>query len=318
MEGIELIAIGAGLPVKQVHNDAFAERMDTSDEWIYTRTGIHSRRFCSGEESMLSISIQAAAQALEKSGLVPEQIGCVIVATVSPDYVTPSASCLIQAELGLRENIPVMDINAACAGFLYGLETARALLAAQNEEYAIVIGAEQLSHLLDMEDRSTAVLFGDGAAAAVIRRKEGSIYASMLGAKGGKEIYGAGPGTGIPPYIHMDGRAVFRFATSAIPKCIQGILEASNKTLEEVDWVICHQANARIIEHCIKKLHAPKEKFFMNMEHFGNTSSASIPLAISEMEEQGLLKEGQKLLLVGFGSGLTWGGCILEYHGRKL
>ena len=202
-----------------------------------------------------------------------------------------------------------MDINAACSGFIYALETARRFLN-ESAPYGLIIGVEQLSRLLDMTDRSTCVLFGDGGGAAVVEVVTDSPHAAILGARGGLEIQC--PGAGYPDnYIQMDGTGVFRFAVEAIPKCIDYLLQSSGLTLDEIDHVICHQANSRIIDHCVKKLHAEPSRFFQNMDHFGNTSAASIPLALNELFESGQLLSGQKLFLVGFGSGLTWGGILI-------
>ena len=307
--GLKIIATGAAKPAKSITNDDLALTIDTSDEWIYSRTGIHSRFFCEKEENCTSLAIQAAKLALTRSGLAPEQIGCCICATISGDYATPSVSCLVQQALGLPENIPVMDINAACSGFIYALETARRFLN-ESAPYGLIIGVEQLSRLLDMTDRSTCVLFGDGGGAAVVEVVTDSPHAAILGARGGLEIQC--PGAGYPDnYIQMDGTGVFRFAVEAIPKCIDYLLQSSGLTLDEINHVICHQANSRIIDHCVRKLHADPSRFFQNMDHFGNTSAASIPLALNELFESGQLLSGQKLFLVGFGSGLTWGGILI-------
>ena len=221
---------------------------------------------------------------------------------------------MVQAELGLSENIPVLDVNAACSGFLYGTVTAAGLLENCGGDYALVIGCEQLSRLLDMTDRSTCVLFGDGAGAAVYRRENGKPLASCLGARGSKAIVAEGPGPETSK-IGMDGRAVFRFAVEAIPHCLHETLAKAGKTLDEVDWVVCHQANSRIIDHCVKALHADAAKFYKNMDRHGNTSAASIPVALNEMAEAGLLKAGQKVSCIGFGGGLTWGGMLITYKG---
>jgi len=316
MRGLEIISCGGSHPQHAVTNDDLARIVDTSDEWIRSRTGICSRYFCVEErgETTNSMAIAAAKQALERSGLQKEEIGCIITATVSGDYATPSVSCMIQRELGLREDIPVLDVNAACTGFMYALETARGLLEGTGGTYALVTGAEQLSKMLDMNDRSTCVLFGDGAGSCVVKAVgANATYASYLGAKGEMAIEAKGPGSS-PSYIKMDGKEVFRFAVGAIPKCIRALLDKTGRTLEDVDWVVCHQANSRIIDHCVKRMKAPAEKFYENMDHFGNTSGASIPLAINEMYEKGLLQNGQDLLLVGFGSGLTWGGIAIRYQ----
>ena len=309
MNGLKLLATGRCLPKTAVSNEEMSRWVDTSDEWIASRTGIRQRYFCGEGETALTLAAGAARQALERSGIDPADLGCVLCATVSPDYATPSLACLVQAELGLPEDIPVLDVNAACSGFLYAVAAARGFLAQSGRPYALVIGCEVLSRLMDMTDRSTCVLFGDGAGAAVFEAVPDVLFASLQGARGGRAILANGPGP-LAPELTMDGRAVFRFAVEAIPRCIDGILAQTHLTLDDIDWVVCHQANERFLDHCIKKLHAPAEKFYKNMARYGNTSAASIPIALDEMNGQGLLKPGQKLLCVGFGGGLTWAAAL--------
>lgn len=311
-KGIRIISTGAVHPGKKVTNDDLSQIVDTSDEWIFSRTGIKSRFFCDtqNDESCLSMALGAASKALLRSGISKDEIGCCICATISGDYATPSVACLVQEALSLPEDIPVLDINAACSGFIYGLEVARNFLNNSSKKYGLVIGSEQLSRLLDMTDRSTCVLFGDGSGAAVIELDDNAPYESFLGARGGKAIFCNGAGTS-KNYINMDGTAVFKFAVTSIPLCINTLLERSNLSLDDIDLVVCHQANSRIIDHCVKKLKAPSEKFYKDMDHFGNTSAASIPLALNELYEEERLVPGTKLLLVGFGSGLTWGGALI-------
>lgn len=309
MNGLKLLATGRCLPKTAVSNEEMSRWVDTSDEWIASRTGIRQRYFCGEGETALTLAAGAARQALVRSGIDPADLGCVLCATVSPDYATPSLACLVQAELGLPEDIPVLDVNAACSGFLYAVAAARGFLAQSGRPYALVIGCEVLSRLMDMTDRSTCVLFGDGAGAAVFEAVPDVLFASLQGARGGRAILANGPGP-LAPQLTMDGRAVFRFAVEAIPRCIDGILAQTHLTLDDIDWVVCHQANERILDHCIKKLHAPAEKFYKNMARYGNTSAASIPIALDEMNGQGLLKPGHKLLCVGFGGGLTWAAAL--------
>lgn len=316
MDGIEIVSIGAGLPSKVMTNDELSRIVDTSDEWIYTRTGIHERRLCEGDEDNLSLAVSAAECAIKRAGISKEEIGCVIIATVTSKYASPSTACLLQAALSLRDDIPVLDINGACAGFIFGLEVARGLLAGREEKYGLVVGVEELSRVMDMKDRSTCVLFGDGAGAAVIKAAPDAEYTSFQGAKGGLEIFIEGVGSPVST-IHMDGKAVFKFAVAAIPRVMNSIFERSKKTMEDVDHCICHQANARIIDHVIKKYNAPEEKFYKNMERFGNTSAASVPIAMNEMYEKGMIKNGNTLLLVGFGGGLTMAGALLKFTGKE-
>jgi 3-oxoacyl-[acyl-carrier-protein] synthase-3 len=312
MESLELIATGGAVPKHPVHNDDLAKIMDTSDEWIFSRTGIHSRYFCEGDETVTALAAEAARQAMERAGITPDEVGCLVAATCSGDYATPAESCLVQRALGLPDDIPVTDVNAACSGFIYAAEVARGFLQESEKPYALVVGAEQISRFLDMTDRSTAVLFGDGAGAAVFRRTPASLYHHVLGAAGGLEINVPGAASGKPEKVSMDGKAVFRFATRAMRRSIESLMEQSGKTFDDVDWVICHQANSRIIDHVVRRMNAPAEKFFEDMDRFGNTSGASVPLALNDMNEQHLLSPGQTLLLIGFGSGLTWGGLMLK------
>ena len=316
MEGLQLIATGGALPGRVVTNEDLSKLVDTSDEWITTRTGIRQRHFCSEGENAATLAIAAARQALERSGLQPEQIGCCVCATLSGAYATPSTACLVQHELGLAQDIPVLDVNAACSGFIYGAAVARGLLATRPEDsrrYALVIGSEQLSRLMDMTDRNTCVLFGDGAGAVLFELVDGVDFAVDLGARGDMAIE-------TPPCgpIRMDGRAVFRFAVEALPRTLEAVLEATHHTLDDLDWVVCHQANSRIIDHCVKKLKADPEKFYKNMDRHGNTSAASIPVALNELYENGRLQPGMRLACIGFGGGLTWGGMLLTVKGSVV
>lgn len=310
MNGMRLRAAGRALPVKALTNEDMRQFVDTSDEWITTRTGIRQRYFCGEGESTTTLAIAAAKQALERSGLAPEEIGCLLVATSSGEYAMPSTACLVHGALGLAEGIPVMDVGAACAGFLYALETARALLMAQGARYAMVIGAEQMSFLQDMTDRGVCVLFGDGAGAAVFALDGQREYTSVQGTRSDPAIRSGCPGITRQVPMQMDGQAVFRFAAAIIPKCVQDLFAKGGKTMEDVDWVVCHQANERILDASIRRL-GGGEKFYKNIGRYANTSAASIPIALDEMNEQGLLREGQRVVMVGFGGGLTWAGVML-------
>lgn len=316
MKVMKLVSVGACLPKQTVTNEEMSHRVDTSDEWITGRTGIKERHFCSDGETVTTLAISAAKKAIERSGVQTDEIGVIVCATVTAEYLTPSTACLLQMELGLREDIPALDINAACTGFMYGVEVARGLLNGLGGQYALIVGCEQLSRVVNMEDRNTCVLFGDGAGAGIFQLTDNALYESTLGSKGSLALTGPGPGVG-DQFIAMDGTAVFRFAVDAIAKCISKILDKSSMKLEDIDHVVCHQANKRIIDHCIKRLKAPKEQFFINLDKTGNTSAASIPLALNDMFEQGILKPGQKLLCVGFGGGLTWAGVLMEFAGGR-
>ena len=310
MNGMRLRATGRALPVKALDNEAMRQFVDTSDEWITSRTGIRQRYFCGEGESTTTLAIAAAKQALERSGLAPEEIGCLLVATSSGEYAMPSTACLVHGALGLREDIPVMDVGAACAGFLYALEVARGLLLAGGGKYAMVIGAEQMSFLQDMTDRGVCVLFGDGAGAAIFELEADAEYVSVQGSRGDLAITVGGPQR--KAFMQMDGQAVFRFATTILPKCAQDLLAKGGKTMEDVDWVVCHQANQRIIDSSVRKLGVPAEKFYKNLDRFANTSAASIPLALAEMKESGKLEKDQRVIMCGFGGGLTWAGVMMK------
>ncbi len=316
MKNIQIIGTGMAKAKRCVTNEDLAGIVDTSDEWIVTRTGIMERRFCGEDEDAGTLAVEAAKNAIEAAGVNAGEIGCVICGTVSGEYVTPSLACVVQRKLGLAEDIPVLDVNAACSGFIYGLEVARGLLNGNGGRYGLVIGCEHLSKLLDMDDRSTCVLFGDGAGAAVVEAIEGGIYKSVLGARGGYEIMVEGPGEG-KSRIRMDGKAVFRFAVEAIPKCVSQLQEKAGISLDEVDQIVCHQANARIIDHCIRKMKASESKFYKNMDRYGNTSAASVPMALDELVKSNTVNPGDTLMLVGFGGGLTWAGVLIKFGGKR-
>ena len=316
MKGFQLLATGGALPGRTVTNDDLSRMVDTSDDWITSRTGIRTRHWCTEGESAATLAIAAAKQALARSGLAPADIACCICATLSAPDATPSVACQVQAALGLPETCPALDINAACSGFLYGTAVARGLLATLGGQYALVIGCEALSRLMDPADRSTCVLFGDGAGAAIFElAADPTPFAVMLGARGDAAIHAGGPSRAGSAPITMDGRAVFRFAVDALPKCLHAVLDETQLTLDDLSWVVCHQANSRIIDHCVKALQADPAKFYKNMDRHGNTSAASIPVALNELAESGQLQPGQLLACIGFGGGLTWGGMIMEYKG---
>ena len=329
MYSIDIISTGLAIPSRTVTNDDLAQIEETSNEWIEKRTGIKERRFTGEGESANVLAIRAARQALEKSGISLEKIGLVLVATLSGDYSTPSVASQMQEALGLPKDIPYLDVNAACSGAAYALEMARSYLVANQDAdkpYAVVTGVEELSKLLDPDDRATNILFGDGAGSVVMTIKEGS-YASVLGAESSLAIncFGAKNSRSLntpdaihqPSYIRMDGKEVFRFAVRIVPYCINETLKKADLSTDDIDFFICHQANRRIIDHVVKSMKLDAEKFYCNVDHIGNTSGASIFICLAEMDEKGFLKPGQRLLLTGFGSGLTWGSVIAEYRSRQ-
>ena len=314
MNAIKLLGTGRHVPSRCLTNDDLSRMVDTSDQWIRERTGIVTRYLCGDGEGNTSSALAASKTAMERAGVGPEDIGVCVAATFTPDHATPSLACELHQLLGFAETTPAFDVNAACTGFLHALETARCLLAAGHLQApcALVVGSEALSRITDFTDRSTCVLFGDGAAAAVIRLTDDAPYACVLGARGDTQILRSGGAGETDRFIHMDGQAVFRFAVDTVPKCIDAVLTQAGMTLDQVDHVICHQANSRIIDYVVRKLKAPPEKFYKNMDRYGNTSAASIPIALDELLEKGLARQGQIALCVGFGAGLTWGGALLK------
>lgn len=313
MNSVQIISTGLALPSRVVTNDDLAAMEETSDEWIMKRTGIQERRFTADGETANSLAREAARKALEKSGISLDELGAVIVATLSGDYSTPSVATQMQERLGLPKDIPFFDMNAACSGFPYAIEMARSYLVANpTHKYALVTGVEELSRLLDKDDRSTNILFGDGAGSVVVSLCDDS-YAQVLGAESSLAIKCLGAKSD-ESYIRMDGKEVFRFAVRILPYLINTTLEKAGLTADDIDWFVSHQANKRIVDHVVKAMKLPKEKFYCNIDRIGNTSGASIPICIAEMEEKGMLHEGDTLLLAGFGSGLTWGSCIVHYR----
>lgn len=310
--GVRLLGLGAALPGAPVTNDDLARTVPTSDEWISTRTGIRARHFA-GSELNIDLAEQAARTAIGRAAVSSEDIGVVLVATFTPDRLSPSVACGLRARLGLAEDTVVFDINAACAGFLYALHTARLLLAASAKPYALVLGSEVISRVLDFADRTTCVLFGDGAAAAVIGLAAKPFYFTA-GSRADDDLalYCSGVIDEGRPAVRMQGQEVFRFAVEIIPNCIENLLKQANLTLSDIDYVVCHQANLRIIKNVEKRLKAKPGQFVANLERVGNTSSASIPLVLTEMAEEGRLGAGSRVICVGFGAGFTWAGCLLE------
>lgn len=310
-DGLKIVGVGNYIPPKIVTNDDLSKIVDTNDEWISSRTGIRSRHFVTDERNQ-DMAIAAAKMALEDAGIDKSLVGAVIVATIRPDNVTPSVACAVQKELGLPCDIPSFDINAACSGFMYGLSIARGLLMQTDKKYAIVVGTEVLSKLLNMEDRGTCILFGDGAGAAVVELSDNKFY-SVMGSKGYEDVIRCINSEDERRVITMNGSEVFKFAVTTVPKVLNELIEKAGVTFDDIDSFVLHQANQRIIESVAKKCKQDMSKFFIDLDKYGNTSSASIPIALTEMRHQGLIKPGMKMLCVGFGAGLTWGGVYLEW-----
>ena len=309
MTGIKILATGAYVPKKTVSNDDLAKIVETSDEWIKQRTGMSIRHHVSGDENHTLLATMAAKEAIEKSKINKEDIDVVIVCTVSADNYSPSSACLVQGNLGLKNDIIALDIGAGCSGFIFGLETIRALMMARKSKYGLIIGAEVLSKKMDMTDRSTCVLFGDGAAAAVLELSDG-LYTSVIGVDGDEEMIHIKTPNG---YIHMDGQGTYKFAVATVPKIIEEAVEKAGLTYDEIDHFILHQANLRIIESIAKKVKQPMEKFVVNIDKYGNTSAASVGLALNEAAAAGKIKSGDKILMCAFGAGRTWGAVVVEW-----
>lgn len=310
--GIHIIGTGHAAPKRVVTNDDLSKIVDTNDQWIRERTGIERRHFVEDEKN-LDMAYEASLQAITGAGISKEDIALCIVATFSPDMQVPSEACLLQQKLGLRKDIPCFDVNAACSGFLYSLQVAYGLMLTTNRRYALIVGSEVISRRMNMEDRGTCILFGDGAGAAVCELAEGYPFYGMMGADGDDKILVCGQEDSEDPYVKMDGQAVFKFAVSTIPKCINDVLDSTGLAVDDIDYFVCHQANRRIIEFVAKKMKQPLEKFYMNLQEYGNTSAASIPIVLSEMDHAGMLTEGKKVICVGFGAGFTWGASLLQW-----
>ena len=324
MKGLRLIATGGALPGRTVTNEELSRTVDTSDEWITTRTGIRTRHYCTEGENAATLAIAAAKQALQRSGLAPADIACCVCATLSAPDATPSVACQVQAALALPENRPALDVNAACSGFLYGTAVARGLLATLGGRYALVIGTEALSRLMDPADRSTCVLFGDGAGAVVLEAEENAVYTQAvhsIGSRGealtcvsrNQQQFIEEDADISSTYMQMDGKEVFKFAVSKVPEVIMEVLEKAGKTKEEIRFYMLHQANKRIVASVSKHMNEPLEKYPMNIENLGNTSSASIPLLLDEWNKKGRLNSGDWIILSGFGGGLTYGASLLQW-----
>lgn len=304
-----IIGIGRYVPENVVTNFDLEKRMDTSDEWIRTRTGIQERRIAGDDVNTSDMAFFAAEKALEKAGLSAEDIDLILVATVTPDHSFPSVACMVQEKLGAKK-AAAMDVSAACAGFMYGMITAKQFIETGAYKHVLVIGTEKLSKITDWNDRGTAVLFGDGAGAVVMGPvSEGrGILSFELGAdgSGGKYLYQE-------KYIIMNGREVFKFAVRQMGESALNVIEKAGLTKEDVDFLVPHQANIRIMEASRQRLELPAEKMSSTIAKYGNTSSASIPISLVEELEAGKIKDDDIIVMVGFGGGLTWGAICLKW-----
>ena len=315
-----IIGTGSAVPEQIVTNEDLSKIVETSDEWISSRSGIKERRVAK-EENTTSLAILAGKRALENAGVTAEEIEVIIVATCTPDYFFPNTACQVQEAIGAK-NAVAFDLSAACSGFLFALSTAQAYIKGGIYQKALIIGAETMSKMIDWSDRSTCVLFGDGAGAAVVSAEETGVLELV------QKSNGAGKGvlsckaretrnllnheSETKEYLYMEGQPVFKFAVKTVPECVEEVLKKA-EVKEEIRYYILHQANSRIIQSVAKRLKEPEEKFPMNLSLYGNTSAASIPILLDEMNRNGMLNRGDKLVLSGFGAGLTWGAVLLEW-----
>ncbi len=317
----EVIGTGHYAPENVVTNDDLAKFLDTSDEWISTRVGVRERRVCT-TETTAELAYRASKNALEMAGTNPEELDLILCATISADDASPSLACNLQKLLGAE--CPAMDLNAACSGFIYMLETAAGFFARGTAKKVLVVGAERMSRLLNWNDRSTCVIFGDGAGAMVL--SAGSSYlASKIYAKGNTDVIRIPHPQGMSPFykneseepfVLMNGQETFKFAVNAMTKDVQEVIEKAGLTQEDIAYVIPHQANLRIIDSAKRKLSIPPERFCSNIERYGNTSAASIPILVDELNRDGKFKDNDKLVLCSFGGGLSSAACVLEWKCR--
>ena len=330
MKYAHIVGWGCYLPERILTNHEIAQMVDTNDEWIYQRTGIRQRHIAGSDETTATLAFEAAARALAVAGMSPSQVELIIVATSTPEYIFPATASLVQDYLGAK-NAGAFDLSAACSGFVYALNMAAQAIATGSISSALVIGAETMSRVLDWTDRGTCVLFGDGAGAVVLKGSSvpGGVMAATLGSDGsGRDLLALPalyqnyvPVPGAEYYtnghrantIDMDGRQVFRFATNIIATSVQEALEKAGLTLDDVALIVPHQANTRIVEAAAKKMKFPMSKFYMNVERAGNTSAASIPIALCDLIREGRLQPNDNVVFVGFGGGLSWAAAVIKW-----
>ena len=324
---MKITGTGSALPREQVSNIKMMEWVETSDEWIKERTGIANRHLSTGE-TVASLAADACKKALEMAGVEATEVDAILLATCSPEWLLPCAACQVQDMIG-AQNAVAFDINAACSGFLFGLTTAQAYITSGMYKKILVVGSEVLSKIMNWEDRTSCILFGDGAGAALVEAVDDSDTSGMIsftqGSDGAKGMVLSCRERLIKNplytekdeeedfYVHMDGQAVYRFATRQVPDCIKDALDKVEMTVEDINLFVLHQANARIIEAAAKRLRADISKFPMNLDRTGNMSSATIPVLLDELNREGRLKRGDKLVLSGFGAGLTYGACVISW-----
>ncbi len=321
---IGILGTGSYLPEKILTNKDLEKIVDTNDEWITTRTGIKERRIAADDEATSDLSYNAALRAIEDSGIDKNEIDLIIIATSTPDYQMPSTAALVQNKLGIKA--AGFDLEAACTGFVYGLITGYSFINAGIYKKVLVVGADVFSRILDWEDRGTCILFGDGAGAVVLGEVEDGGYLGgdlQADGSGGSELIVPSSGSRMPltqevldnkdQFVKMNGREIFKFAVKIFPETVAKSLEKANLKMDDIDLIIPHQANIRIIESISKRLNQPLDKFFVNLDKYGNTSAATIPIALDEASKQGRISKGDKVIMVGFGGGLTYGSCIVEW-----
>lgn len=326
MQSIGIKGMGYYVPENVFTNFDFEKIIDTSDEWIRTRTGIIERRFASKDQATSDLATEASLKAIKNAKISKEDVDMIILATTTADYIAQGAACIVQNKLGLKK-IPCFDLNAACTGFIYGLEVAYSLVKSGLYKNILVIGAETLSRIVDMQNRNTCVLFGDGAAAAIIGEVEKGygFLGFSIGAEGEDNMILKVPAGGSKKpnneetiknrenFVIMKGQDVFKFAVSTLPKVTSDALEKAKLKVNDLSMVFPHQANLRIIESAAKRMKFPLEKFYMNLSRYGKTSSASVGIALGEAIEKGLVKKGDNIALTGFGGGLTYGSTIIKW-----
>lgn len=320
MTGV-ICGTGSYIPVHTMDNNDIAQLVETNDKWIRERTGVVKRHIIQ-EETTVSMAADAARKALENGNVSAEEVDLILVSTISSNVILPCAACEVQKAIG-AVNATCFDLSAACTGFVFAYNTAVAYLASGMYRTVLIIGSESLSNLTNWKDRGTCILFGDGAGAAVVKAAEGKLYRAVTHSDGfkGEALTCTSRHNRnweeIPleeTYMQMDGQAVFKFAVKRVPEAVKEVLKKNNMTAEEIDYFILHQANKRIVEAVAKRLDVSIDKFPMNLQEYGNTSSASIPILLDEMSRDGRLKKGQKIILAGFGAGLSWGATILEWN----
>jgi len=317
----KITGCGMEVPPRVVKNDDLAKIVETSDEWIVSRTGIKERRVSDERTATSDLAVIAAERALNAAGVAPQSLDLILVATCSPDTLFPSVACILQDKLGARE-AAAMDLSAACSGFNFALSCAAAYIEAGKYKNVLVVGADTLTKYLDWTDRGTCVLFGDGAGAVVLTASpsDSGVLTSYIKARGegGKYLVMPGGGSRDPEnkggrFIRMDGKEVFRFAVRALEESVLEVLKMAGLPMEKMDLLIPHQANLRIIEHVMKKFNLPEKKVYVNLMKYGNTSAASVPMALCEAQAEGRIKKGDLIVLAGFGAGLTYGANVIRW-----